>query len=125
MTHDYKKAKADLQDTMVPDIGPGAMARACRFLNEHNRALEAALQAAIAAQNVAGWMPIESAPRDGTKCLFLTAEPEKGSPAYNMKDGRVFTGRFKTHGFCLEGAYTRNPTHWMPLPAAPDAGEVG
>lgn len=63
------------------------------------------------------WQPIETAPKDGTKCLFLTPIPEIGSPAYYMNDGRVFTGRFTNIGnFDLEGCYTRNPIAWMPLP---------
>ena len=61
------------------------------------------------------WLPIESAPRDGTKILVL-------------EDCDVFAAHFNDTGdddsywsvYCGQPAvYQPRPTHWMPLPAPP------
>ncbi len=78
-----------------------------------------------------GWMPIESAPRDGTPILAwslgygaretkMGRYPE-GSPGYAVwarGDGPLNYGWVwieEKHN----SAHTWNPTHWMPLPPPP------
>lgn len=63
-----------------------------------------------------GWMPIESAPKDG-RCLV----------AIETDDGYTFgvLGRDKSGNWIHEGeptfckSYYFNPTHWQPLPPPP------
>jgi len=63
------------------------------------------------------WLPIETAPKDGQQilgawgkwvgvCRWCAGVPELGVPAAGWED--------------VDGALVR-PTHWMPLPAPPDA----
>lgn len=69
------------------------------------------------------WLPIESAPKDGTEILLF--EP-RGAVArrysLNASSGTMFAGRFKTlyqSWSSTPGDYQRKPTHWMPLPDPP------
>lgn len=59
----------------------------------------------------AGWLPIESAPRDGTPVLVF--QDCNGEPEYSV-------GYFNDyHQKWTDGEYTLDPTHWMPLPPPP------
>lgn len=67
---------------------------------------------------IAGWLPIESAPKDGNNYLFY----RKGL----VNTARWLGGTWGGSGWSYELAeniangFTENlPTHWMPLPAAP------
>jgi hypothetical protein len=56
-----------------------------------------------------GWMPIESAPRDGTRIIIT-----------NEKDIEiVHWGKRTSHFKGGWVGFIENPTHFMPLPAAP------
>lgn len=71
------------------------------------------------AGEVGGWQPIETAPRDGTPCLFFQ-KGNKGSmhPRARADEVKVdlFSPRWPKAQFQLpEAPYT----HWMPRPAAP------
>ena len=67
----------------------------------------------------AGWRPIETAPRDGTRILVFT-HYDKYGPL------RVVVGAMFSHGAWrrtpVTSAEALNPSHWMPLPTAPDEG---
>lgn len=79
----------------------------------------------------AGWKPIESAPKDGTDILLTNGVhvscghwhyDEGGTTEHRDLDGR-YIGQDDRDGFAgwldWMGGMTPNPTHWMPLPAAP------
>lgn len=62
------------------------------------------------------WKPIETAPKDGTFVLLWE------------KHAGLFVGNFRpgwASWLSMPGAYCRQPTHWHPLPAAPEAKEQG
>ena len=77
------------------------------------RAAVSALSAQV--QDVAGWQPIETAPKDGTR-LLLMWEPFSGmSEHVELGKWNVRNGWVNTYGHAFSGS----PTHFMPLPAAP------
>jgi hypothetical protein len=85
---------------------------------EHSVRFAAALaQPASAPAAVSGWMPIESAPKPSGR-LLLAAE---GQTCY----GHWYStySRWEYDGYAF-GNPKSQPTHWMPLPAAP-TGEPG
>lgn len=62
------------------------------------------------------WQPIETAPKDGTRVMIYTPDMM----------GAVETGFYHEFtippGWCADTrGKPRSPTHWMPLPKAPDA----
>lgn len=65
------------------------------------------------------WQPIETAPRDGTKCLFFSpgyrrAHNENARRPHMKVD--AFSGKWPDARYQLpEAPYT----HWMPLPEPP------
>lgn len=58
------------------------------------------------------WRPIETAPRDGLPRLYLC----NGRIVQGFVDA---TGLLTVQDECGWRAMRRNPTHWMPLPEAP------
>lgn len=65
-------------------------------------------------QDVAGWQPIETAPKDGTR-LLLMWEPFSGmSEHVELGKWNVRNGWVNTYGHAFSGS----PTHFMPLPTA-------
>lgn len=61
------------------------------------------------------WQPIETAPKDGTEVIVFT--PHDGVISSSYKHGCwqkicIVNGR---------GVGRNDPTHWMPLPVAPEA----
>ncbi len=68
-------------------------------------------------QHDTGWLPIETAPRDGRELLLFV-------PAARVK---VSGGYWDEHPKCrcwIAGGYMRKtcpPTHWRPLPEPPDS----
>lgn len=71
--------------------------------------------------DVSGWMPIETAPKDGTS--FLACNTKEGNfngifiTAYRPKD--VKGSGFGVIDSCCAYYEDAEPTHWMPLPAFP------
>ena len=94
----------------------------------------AAMLAALRDRADGGWLPIESAPKDGTSILFycdgrvesgkwIPSEPDcpeyMGSDAGWMSDsGYSFPGRSFGNPDFYQDAYGA-PTHWMSRPAPP------
>lgn len=73
------------------------------------------MRAALSAVNPYEWMPIETAPKDGTAIyqrvlLFV--------PPYGAGSGN-WTGHNWNCHFCLNR--DAQPTHWMPLPPSPES----
>jgi hypothetical protein len=64
---------------------------------------------------VSEWLPIETAPRDGSAVLGF--EKQGNHPG----DWSVI----RWTGYEFEGDRIGNPTHWMPLPAPPLAAVRG
>jgi hypothetical protein len=77
------------------------------------------------------WQPIETAPKDGTRVLIVNEEglidaaifiqewTEREEWVRKAKDGDVYrTVREDTGYWLTDIAYC--PTHWMPLPKAPE-----
>ncbi len=62
--------------------------------------------APIAERKAREWQPIESGPRDGQRVLLR-------SPIY------TFTGKHAAGSWIDDAGQFRDPTHWMPRPAAP------
>lgn len=80
--------------------------------------IEAALSAQV--QDVAGWQPIETAPRDGTTVLLYA--PGWDSPKTGWTYGK---DDWQDCPYSRSGDESYQPTNWMPLPAAPAKQEGG
>lgn len=65
-------------------------------------------------QEVSGWQPIETAPRDGTTVLLYA--PGWDSPKTGWTYGK---DDWQDCPYSHKGSENYLPTHWMPLPAAP------
>lgn len=73
------------------------------------------------------WQPIETAPKDGSHILLYSPQDVHSAFVGFWKDGHKFGRYWMAAGpegeacDCAGGwQYTRQPTHWMPLPAAPE-----
>ncbi len=64
--------------------------------------------------NVRGWMPIETAPKDGTAILVYTQHDN----FYVVSYDDVFSAPWRVRNDA--GLNERALTHWMPLPEAPN-----
>ncbi|MCZ7856050.1 hypothetical protein O9X81_05440 [Agrobacterium salinitolerans] len=79
--------------------------------------LRSALSAQV--QDVAGWQPIESAPRDGT-VILLVGGAYHGNPFTGYWELRQFNPTRPWVSVVNESRlYEHVPTHWMPLPTSP------
>jgi len=119
-----KFAEAALADIGDADREPGddlawCEARAAEAL-PRTRAAIAALQAAPQ-----GWMPIETAPKDGTTVLVFpaswsnyTASMARWNRDEHAKKPRPYWERSDCFSK-VTLSREKPPTHWMPLPATP------
>jgi hypothetical protein len=67
--------------------------------------------------HLTGWQPIETAPMDGAE--VLAGKLERGAVMWPLRsrfDG-AWTARFGEEDW---RSYDPQPTHWMPLPPAPE-----
>lgn len=78
----------------------------------------AAMEAALTAALSAGWRPIESAPKDGTKILIFEPEGEIAIVSY------VGAASYGDFPWKIWGGYSSYridvPTRWQPLPPPPE-----
>lgn len=83
------------------------------------------IRQAITSDPVAGWMPIDSAPKDGTEVLvFNTAEGDCGYCTEPLQIGIAYWGKSPSKQawcstVCCDGVSCFKPTHWQPLPKGP------
>lgn len=68
-------------------------------------------------EGLRGWRDIETAPKDGTEILTFSDRMGLGTMVLYWADGYW---REKANGLGLK----YEPTHWMPLPVAPDAART-
>jgi gamma-glutamylcyclotransferase (GGCT)/AIG2-like uncharacterized protein YtfP len=62
------------------------------------------------------WQPIESAPKDGTRIIIFGSERHNKVLAHGVVSQSYFSG-----GLWQAGGFTVfEPTHWVPLPPAPE-----
>jgi len=86
-------------------------------LNNCSDMLEGAALAALAAMNQ--WQPIETAPKDGTWCLFFQPENKKAMMP-KAKRQRCSVDAFDKEWPKARYQMPETPyTHWMPLPEPP------
>lgn len=63
------------------------------------------------------WMPIDTAPRDGTMILFWRKLGRVGLGFY--RDGHIWTGTVVPLPSAIAREWEDVATHWMRLPPAP------
>jgi hypothetical protein len=68
------------------------------------------------------WRPIETAPRDGTRVLLLSADRRVWPVKIGeyVDDPPRFTGWVSDNGEEELWTHPWQPTHWMPLPDDPE-----
>lgn len=76
-----------------------------------------ALSHAIEVMKRSEWQPIETAPRDGTRIRCLVINDEF-ILHWEQEDDEY------PAGWCDDDKTDWNPTHWMPLPDAPEVGDA-
>lgn len=69
------------------------------------------------------WLPIESAPRDGTTILFWRKEFQNLGLGF-YRNGHVFTGGFVMSPSAIPREWEDVATHWMPIPKSPHSSKV-
>lgn len=77
---------------------------------------EATIGAVASTAVLGAWFPIETAPKDGTEILVHT----KYGNFYVVSYDDVFSAPWRVRND--EGLGEKTPTHWMPLPEAPNGG---
>lgn len=92
----------------------------------YRREAAAALDAAAAVDGDAGWMPIETARKDGKKVDLWIIPPlgQLSSGACRITDCWFYNGEWRTEDAGAPEGWASviwEPTHWMPLPAPPSA----
>jgi|688.fasta_scaffold36485_15 hypothetical protein len=66
-----------------------------------------------------GWQPIETAPRDGTAVMIYAPASDPAKWAVDLPAVVCTAAYHEDAGWCV--CTVREVTHWMPLPAAPEA----
>ena len=100
---------------MLADMMSAKLERRTRLLDEAERQL-----AALRTQAPDSWRPIETAPKDGTRVLLsgMPYGPKVDVGAWGITTYNRSAKAYNRGWTTFPGNET-NPTHWMPLPAAP------
>lgn len=77
-----------------------------------------ALEAALARAEGAGWQPIETAPKDGTRILVWIGDDFP--MVAKWKESKYGSWWNPCEDLIADVLGACAPTHWMPLPAAPE-----
>lgn len=86
-----------------------------------DKALEAAIEAYEAAR-AEGWQPIETAPVNKSVLVYIPNAEHYGEGVYRGLQVDMGTGRrWQVNGLHMgrDCGHDQQPTHWMPLPSAP------
>lgn len=67
---------------------------------------------------MAGWQPIETAPKDGTM-LLLGGVDFVDTGSFSVETGLWFDSRGPGYEWEVWGRGELSPTHWMPTPKPP------
>jgi hypothetical protein len=86
--------------TLADEDAAGLLAFAKEKSGIFGRGPWSRIAAALEAQAVAGWQPIETPPKDGTEVLMFS--PDQGMAVWSVPS-----------------PFWPDVTHWMPLPAPP------
>ena len=78
---------------------------------EFHRQVIAAAEAALTAAKAGGWLPIETAPKDGTRILVWRKHATRPLIARRQKDFEWFEDE--------DGVHLYNLIYWQPLPNPP------
>lgn len=107
-------------------MATGAAYRCAALIRQHGPALEALLRERELHQQADAWMPIESAPKDGTPVLLISSGSNphiaRWSEDCEHGNGEPSSPGWQIHE-CDDAWYSvsfDDPTHWMPLPAGPN-----
>ncbi len=68
-----------------------------------------------------GWMPIETAPKDGTRILVYVCDSGRVTEAWFCEDTGLWP-HDDPYSEEYEPCNVGLPTHWQPLPPPPDLG---
>jgi hypothetical protein len=74
-----------------------------------------------------GWQPIETAPKDRDVLLYCKARGAvrgRWEDCYFARNPRPYWTNDREALFGVTGTRNDQPTHWMPLPPAPNQGEA-
>ena len=112
----HEEAQTEAAGRALEMVAPGLLA-------EHGAIFSAVLELGArlrAAEARTAWQPIETAPRDGQRVTLYVVSPHWRRPELGLwHRGPEGTG---WHQDAERSKLTRGtPTHWAPLPAAPEA----
>ena len=106
------RAKSSPTSQFIAACNPSAIRALLADLDE--------ARAALSAAKAGGWLPIETAPKDGTEMLLLFGNAEY---IFGKTHGRVraacWTGSGASANWSLPYFKDNPPTAWQPLPAPP------
>jgi hypothetical protein len=109
----FAEIKAHLtQPAQAVDVGDAYVQAMVQVHEQKNRA--------IAGEKAEGWRPIATAPKDGTEVLIFVPGSGEQFVAYWNKRFEAWLYAATSSGVRV---FTKEATHWMPLPTPPTDGE--
>lgn len=109
MSDDYADLLEDLDYMSGNSLRAKKAAIAIRAQAEHIAALE----------SMVAWRPIETAPKDGTHIDLWAGEERVADCRWNVRSKRWEYWAWGDFDGMAMVKVDYNPTHWMPIPAAP------